>query len=85
MSHKNALDSLFVRPVFKEEVSLWDSYMNEFHYLGLKWLGAFVAFCSLTPFSLFRVTLKVFFTTQNRFQNLKRDLIYRSRCCRMFF
>lgn len=39
MSHKNALDSLFVRPVLKEEVSLWNRYMNEFHYLGLKWLS----------------------------------------------
>lgn len=39
MSHKNALDSIFVRPVLKEEVSLWNRYMNEFHYLGLKWLS----------------------------------------------
>jgi hypothetical protein len=39
MSHKHALDSLFLRPVLKEEVSLWNRYMDEFHYLGLKWLG----------------------------------------------
>ena len=39
MSHKHVLDSLFVRPVLKEEVSLWNRYMDEFHYLGLKWLG----------------------------------------------
>lgn len=39
MSQKHALDSLFVRPVLKEEVSLWNRYMDEFHYLGLKWLS----------------------------------------------
>jgi len=28
-----------VRPVRKEEVSRWHSYMQQYHYLGLKWIG----------------------------------------------
>lgn len=39
MNHRKVLDSLVVRPVLKEEVALWNRYMNEFHYLGIKWLG----------------------------------------------
>ncbi|MCP3940211.1 MAG: ISAs1 family transposase [Desulfobacteraceae bacterium] len=32
-------DNLVVRPVLKGEVSQWNSYMQEYHYLGLKWIG----------------------------------------------
>ena len=39
MSDRSSLDSLLVRPVFKEEVSLWNRYMSDYHYLGLKWIG----------------------------------------------
>ncbi len=39
MSEKNILDDLSVRPISKEELSQWNRYMEEYHYLGLKWIG----------------------------------------------
>ena len=39
MNCSNVLDDLIVRPVRKEEVSRWNSYMREHHYLGFKWIG----------------------------------------------
>lgn len=39
MSHESILDNLVVRPVRQEEVSRWNTYMQQYHYLGLKWLG----------------------------------------------
>lgn len=39
MSGKIVLSSLEVRPVLHSEVERWNSYMNKYHYLGLKWLG----------------------------------------------
>lgn len=39
MSGSSILDNLVVRPVCKEEVSRWNSYMQQYHYLGLKWIG----------------------------------------------
>lgn len=39
MSDSSILDNLVVRPVHKEEVSRWNSYMQQYHYLGLKWIG----------------------------------------------
>ena len=39
MSDSSILDNLVVRPVRKEEVSRWNSYMQQYHYLGLRWLG----------------------------------------------
>jgi hypothetical protein len=37
MSHQNLLDKLIVRPVRQEELSRWNSYMKQYHYLG--WRG----------------------------------------------
>lgn len=39
MNNENILDNLEVRPVRHEEVSQWNSYMQQYHYLGLKRLG----------------------------------------------
>jgi len=39
MSYPGIFDNLVVRPVRKEEVSLWNIYMQKYHYLGLKWIG----------------------------------------------
>jgi len=39
MSDSSILDNLVVRPVRKEEVSRWNSYMQQYHYLGLRWIG----------------------------------------------
>jgi len=39
MSNPGIFDNLVVRPVRKEEVSRWNSYIQSYHYLGLKWLG----------------------------------------------
>jgi len=39
MSDSSILDNLVVRPVRKEEVPRWNSYMQQYHYLGLKWIG----------------------------------------------
>ena len=39
MSDSYVLSHLEVRPVFRDEISRWDSYMQNYHYLGFKWLG----------------------------------------------
>ena len=39
MSDSSILNHLVVRPVLKGEVSRWNFYMQQYHYLGLKWLG----------------------------------------------
>ncbi len=39
MNHESVLDNLVVRPVRHEELGRWNSYMEQYHYLGLKWLG----------------------------------------------
>ncbi|MCP4491334.1 MAG: ISAs1 family transposase [Gammaproteobacteria bacterium] len=39
MSNSTVFDNLVVRPVRKEEVSLWNSYMEKHHYLGLRWIA----------------------------------------------
>ncbi|MCX6582677.1 MAG: ISAs1 family transposase [Candidatus Aminicenantes bacterium] len=39
MNHENVLDRLVVRPVRHEELSRWNAFMQQHHYLGLKWLG----------------------------------------------
>ena len=39
MSDSSILDNLVVRPVHKEEVSRWNSYMKQYHYLSLRWIG----------------------------------------------
>lgn len=39
MSVKNVFSSLVVRPVFKTELSRWNSYMRDHHYLGLNWIA----------------------------------------------
>ena len=36
---KGLLDNVVVRPVRQSEVLRWNSYMNQYHYLGLRWLG----------------------------------------------
>jgi len=39
MSSKILLANLEVRPVRSSELGRWNSYMNQYHYLGLKWLA----------------------------------------------
>ncbi|MCP5048288.1 MAG: ISAs1 family transposase [bacterium] len=39
MSSSSILDQLVLSPVRPEEVPLWNKYMQEHHYLGLKWIG----------------------------------------------
>lgn len=39
MSSLGIFDNLVVRPVRKDEVSRWNSYMQSHHYLGLKWIA----------------------------------------------
>ena len=39
MNHESILDNLVVRPVRQEELGRWNIYMQQYHYLGLKWLG----------------------------------------------
>jgi hypothetical protein len=39
MSSESKLSNLTVRPVYREEVSRWNTLMQQHHYLGLKWLG----------------------------------------------
>ena len=39
MSGSNIFSNLVVRPVRREELFRWNSYMQEYHYLGLRWIG----------------------------------------------
>jgi hypothetical protein len=39
MNIRGTFDGLLARPVLKEEVSLWNRYMADYHYPGLKWSG----------------------------------------------
>ncbi len=39
MSHQNILDKLIVRPIRQEELSRWNSYMKQYHYLGFNWIA----------------------------------------------
>jgi len=39
MCYQNVLDKLIVRPIRQEELSRWNSYMKQYHYLGLNWIA----------------------------------------------
>jgi hypothetical protein len=39
MSDEHILDNVLVRPIRQDESRRWDSYMRQYHYLGLRWLG----------------------------------------------
>lgn len=39
MITEKVLSNLEVRPLHQDEVLRWNRYMQEYHYLGLKWLG----------------------------------------------
>ena len=39
MSGSNVFSNLVVRPVRQEELFRWNSYMQGYHYLGLRWIG----------------------------------------------
>jgi len=39
MKKKNEFESLVVRPIFKDELERWKSYIKEHHYLGYKWIA----------------------------------------------
>jgi hypothetical protein len=39
MSVKGVLGNVVVRPVHHSEIARWNTYMNDYHYLGLKWLA----------------------------------------------
>jgi hypothetical protein len=39
MNEECSLANCVVRPVYRDEVSRWNTLMQQHHYLGLKWLG----------------------------------------------
>lgn len=39
MSEGHILDNVVVRPIRRDELPRWNNYMQQYHYLGLRWLG----------------------------------------------
>jgi predicted transposase YbfD/YdcC len=39
MASEHPLSDLIVRPVHRDEITRWNRFMEEYHYLGLRWLG----------------------------------------------